>query len=167
MPREANRAGPDEAHAAGTRAVGSGDAGQLRTDTLPVTVSTATNFGASVKMYSAETDSLTAIVIETNGEIAAAVIYAGEPTSISILQIAALAPAAAVSALRAVAGEAAGRPVRLVNVAADGMIALAAGRLGSAVDHVQCEMRLSLAARPGDERPAEDHTTTDCDPAGP
>lgn len=64
---------------------------------------------------------------------------------------AALAPAAAVSALRAVAGEAAGRPVRLVNVAADGMIALAAGRLGSAVDHVQREMRLSLAARPGDE----------------
>lgn len=98
----------------------------------------------------AETGRLTAIATETNGEISAAVIYTEGPTSFSILQIAARDQAVAVNALRAVASEGAGRPVRLVNVAADGMIALAAGCLGSAVDHVPWEMRLALAGRSGD-----------------
>jgi GNAT superfamily N-acetyltransferase len=93
----------------------------------------------------AETGRLTAIATETSDEVAAAAIYAEDASSISILQIAARDHAAAVTALRAVAGEGAGRPVRLVNVAADGMIARAAG-LGGAADHVQWEMRLSLAA---------------------
>jgi ribosomal protein S18 acetylase RimI-like enzyme len=52
----------------------------------------------------AETGRLTAIATETNGEITAAVVYTEEPTSISILQIAARDQAVAVSALRAVAG---------------------------------------------------------------
>jgi GNAT superfamily N-acetyltransferase len=103
----------------------------------------------SLRHVRAQLGRLTAIATERTGEISAAVIFAEEATSISILQIAARDQAAAVSALRAVAGAGAGRPVRLVNVAADGTIADAAGHVGGAAEHSQWEMRLSLSARSG------------------
>jgi ribosomal-protein-alanine N-acetyltransferase len=103
----------------------------------------------SLRHVRAESGRLNAIVTERDGEIAAAVIFAEDATSTSIIQIAARDQAAAVSALGAVAGASAGRPVRLVNVAADGMIADAAGQVGGVPDHNQWEMRLALPAQSG------------------
>ncbi|MFZ0386538.1 MAG: GNAT family N-acetyltransferase [Solirubrobacteraceae bacterium] len=100
----------------------------------------------SLRHVRAESGRLNAIATERDGEIAAAVIFAEGASSTSIIQIAARDQAAAVSALGAVAGASAGRPVRLVNVAADGMIADAAGQVGGVPDHNQWEMRLALPA---------------------
>jgi ribosomal protein S18 acetylase RimI-like enzyme len=101
----------------------------------------------SLRHVRTEIGRLTAIATERDGELTAAVIFAEDSTSISILQIVARDRAAAVSALRAVAGTSAGCPVRLVNIAADGTIADAAGDVGGGADHSQWEMRLSLSTR--------------------
>ena len=101
---------------------------------------------ASLRHIRAESGRLTAFAAEDGGEVTAAVIAAEETTSIAVLQIAARDHAAAVTALQAVAEVAAGRPARLVNVAADETVAVAAQQLGAAVDHVQWEMRLSFAS---------------------
>jgi GNAT superfamily N-acetyltransferase len=91
-----------------------------------------------------ESGPLDAIAAANDDEITAAVIYAAEPASTTIVQIAGRDPAAAATVLHAVAGAAGGRPTRLVNVAADGTIAVAAQALGAAVDHIQWEMQLAL-----------------------
>jgi GNAT superfamily N-acetyltransferase len=101
---------------------------------------------ASLRHVRAESGRLTAIATEGGGEVTAAVIVAEETTSIAILQIAARDHAAAVTVLQAVADVAAGRPVRLVNVAADERVAVAAEQLDATVDHMQWEMRLSFAS---------------------
>jgi GNAT superfamily N-acetyltransferase len=100
----------------------------------------------SLRHIRAESGRVSAIAAEADGEIIAAVIYAEESASITILQIAGRDPAAAATVLQAVVGAAGAKPTRLVNVAADGTVAAAARNLGAVVDHIQSEMQLALGA---------------------
>ncbi len=103
---------------------------------------------AALEWMSRRSAPLIALAVQRSGEIVAAAICVVQAGATRLVQLVADDEPAAREALRAAAGAAAGEPLRLVNFPVGETVATAAVELGIAVEHVQHEMHLSLAASP-------------------